>query len=86
VPGLRFLLTPKFNGERLRYFAIAEGGTNMNFGSRVCKFTKFRWASGATRKPLAEALCRSMITYASGWGSRVWASMWNELIAMPPWS
>jgi len=79
-------LTPKFNGETLRYFLIAEGGTNMYFGSRVCKFTKLRTASGATRKPLAEALCRSMTTYESGWGSRVLASMWNELMLMPPWS
>ena len=80
------MLTPKFNGERLRYFLIAEGGTNMNFGSRVCKFTRLRWASGATRKPLAEALCRSTITYPSGWGSRVLASILNELMLMPPWS
>jgi hypothetical protein len=56
------LLTPKLNGERLRYFLIAEGGTNIYLGNKCCKFTKLRWASGATRKPLAEALCRSMIT------------------------
>ncbi len=63
---MAFLLTPKFNGERPRYFKIADGGTNMYFGSRVCKFTKLRTASGSTRKPLAEARCRSMITYPSG--------------------
>jgi len=26
----------------LRYFMIADGGTNMYFGSKVCKLTKFR--------------------------------------------
>jgi hypothetical protein len=79
-------LTPKFAGEKLRYFMIADAATNMNFGNRCCNSTKLRWASGATRKPLAEALCRSTITYASGWGSRVLASILNELMLMPPWS
>ena len=55
------MLTSNAVGEMLRYFMIADGGTNMYFGSRVCKFTKLRRASGATRKPLAEALCRSTI-------------------------
>jgi len=37
-----FLLTSNAVGEMLRYFMIADGGTNMYFGSKVCKLTKFR--------------------------------------------
>ena len=60
--GDRFLLTWNLAGEILRYFCIADGGTNMNLGSLCCKATMFLWARGATRNPLAEALWRSTIT------------------------
>ncbi len=83
VPGTWFRLTPKFAGEALKYLlsdfqdAWAELGTHMYLGSRCCRFTVLRTAVGSTRKPLAEALWRSTITYASGWGSRVLASILN---------
>jgi hypothetical protein len=80
------LLTVKSAGEMFRYFAMADGGTNMALGKRCCRFTKLRTAVGATRKPLADARCRSMITYPSGCGRSVFASMWNELIGIPPLS
>jgi hypothetical protein len=55
-------LTEKIAGEIFLYFASADGGTHIALGSRCWRFTKLRTAVGATRKPLAEARCRSTIT------------------------
>jgi hypothetical protein len=43
------------------YFAIADLGPNKNRADKCCKLTKLRGVVGASRKPFAEALCRSMM-------------------------
>ena len=56
-----YLLRPTVNeaGETLRYLATADLGTHKNLGERCCRATKLRGVVGASKKPLAEARCRS---------------------------
>jgi hypothetical protein len=66
--------------------ALAALGTNMKLGKSCWRATKFRWAVGSTRNPLAEARWRSMMVYWSGSGRSVRASILNDWILTPPLS
>ncbi len=61
VPGNCPRPTVKASGDTFRNLATAALGTNSNLGEMCCKATKFRGTAGASRNPLADARCRSMM-------------------------
>jgi hypothetical protein len=70
----------------LRYFLTFDAGTHWNVGNVRCMATKLRCAAGASRKPLAEARCRSVMAYASGDGSSARESIFSSFMVIEPLS
>ncbi len=79
-------LTLSWSGLRAPNLLTGPLGASRNFVVRCCNSWKLRCASGARRNELAEARWRLVIRYASGEGSRMWASILNWGIVIPPWS